>query len=99
MARMAWARSAGEGARCATVKMSKVASHTWLLAWNESMTRVQNRSNRSSVVAPASPAVVRRRGSAAGLDDGEGGGGHRHRVLLDRDPRAGRREHPDAALP
>ena len=27
--------------------MSKVASHTWLLAWNESMTRVQNRSKRS----------------------------------------------------
>ena len=34
--------------------MSKVASHTWLLVRNESMTRVQNRSKRSRVVAAAS---------------------------------------------
>ena len=37
--------------------MSKVASQTWLLARNESMTRIQNRSKRSSVVAPASVSV------------------------------------------
>ena len=34
--------------------MSKVASHTWLLAWNESMTRVQNRSKRSRALWPGS---------------------------------------------
>ena len=35
----------------------------------------------------------------SGLDDGEGGGGHRHRVLPDRDARAGRGEQPGAGLP
>jgi hypothetical protein len=40
------------GSRRATVKMSNVASQTWRLVVNESMTAVQNRSKRSSVVSP-----------------------------------------------
>jgi catechol 2,3-dioxygenase-like lactoylglutathione lyase family enzyme len=39
------------------VKMSKVASHTWRLVANESITAVQKRSKRSSVVSPATAPV------------------------------------------
>src|SRR5271166_1062537 len=41
----------------------------------------------------------RHRVEGPGLDDGEGGRGHRDRVLLDRDARAGRDEHASAGLP
>ena len=86
MAGMAAARSAGAGARSGSISHCTGTP----LASADADPTARTSGRRSAIKLPGT--------RSPGLDDGEGGGRHRHLIVLDGDSRAGRGEHADAGL-